>query len=242
MTVSQPSPRSVTWGFVRTTESVSIVVVWAGNRIVPPVSAWTLLALRNCNPDDPKLFDPSGHVTNAAPLFTPVPAMGKFMETRSAKGGLGLTEGPLAIIQQLGLPKDQTNALLQSVFEERRPITRMSEGHRQVAQQMAPLFAGIKGYYMGIQGPAPNPVPATFKGALAAREKFNQLFLPNYSSTCFAINTLLPPDNENRVLDFVGTILFQDCPKHPPSWESEHGRKRPPGCSVVWCRFDHVCS
>lgn len=210
MTVSQPSPRSVTWGFVRTTESVSIVVVWAGNRIVPPVSAWTRLALRNCNPDDPKLFDPSGHVTNAAPLFTPVPAMGKFMETRSAKDGLGLTEGPLAIIQQLGLPKDQTNALLQSVFEERRPITRMSEGHRQVAQQMAPLFAGIKGYYMGIQGPAPNPVPATFKGALAAREKFNQLFLPNYSPTCFAINTLLPPDNENRVLDFVGTILFQD--------------------------------
>ena len=66
----------------------------------------------------------------------------------------------------------------------------MSVGHRQVAEQMQPQFAKLKGYYVGMTADMWQNWRARLVGT-----GFNWAGIPeNYSPTSFLINTLLPPD------------------------------------------------
>ena len=38
---------------------------------------------------------------------------------------------------------------------------------------------------------------------------FNRAIPENYSPTSYLINTLLPPDNVNRTMDYVATIVIE---------------------------------
>jgi len=118
----------------------------------------------------------------------------------------GLADGPLLVIDAMKLPTEKRNKLLHSIFiENPEGLKKMSVGHRELAQSMAPKFARLESYYTGITGPFWKSWWARMLGT-----GFNFAGIPqNYSPTSYLINTLLPPDNKNRTMDYVATIVIQ---------------------------------
>jgi hypothetical protein len=81
----------------------------------------------------------------------------------------------------------------------------MSEGHRKVAEAMQPKFETLEDYYLGVSGG--NVLQRT--RARMIRGAFNVAVPENYSPTSYLLNTLLPPDNVNRTMDYVATIVIE---------------------------------
>lgn len=169
--------------------------------------AWALLALRNCDPaksaDD---FAKSGVPSCISPGFAPMEATGDYMTKRSRRSHAGLADGPLMVIDSMNLPKGPRETLLRSVFKENPGgLAKMSSGHRQVAEQMKPKFAPLESYYIGVSG---GGVIDRIKARAIART-FRLAVPENYSPTSYLIDSLLPSDNVNRTMDYVGTVVFE---------------------------------
>jgi hypothetical protein len=84
-------------------------------------------------------------------------------------------------------------------------MAKMSEGHKKVAEQMQPKFEKLKDYYLGASG---GGVVQRLRARLIS-SGFNRAIPENYSPTSYLINTLLPPDNVNRTMDYVATIVIE---------------------------------
>ena len=82
-------------------------------------------------------------------------------------------------------------------------MSKMSEGHRKVAQSMSPKFAPLEEYYVGVNG----SFTAGWKARMISNA-FNKAIPENYSPTSFLINTLLPSNNANRTMDYIATIMI----------------------------------
>jgi hypothetical protein len=117
-----------------------------------------------------------------------------------------LADGPLLVIDQMELSDDVRKPLIDSIFTENPAgLSKMSVGHRKVAEEMQPQFAKLKGYYVGMTGRMWQNWRARLIGT-----GFNWAGIAeNYSPTSFLINTLLPPDNNNRSMDYVATIFIE---------------------------------
>ncbi len=70
---------------------------------------------------------------------------------------------------------------------------------------MKPKFAPLEKYYMGVTG---GGFFAHIKARMIAKA-FRLAVPENYSPTSFIVNTLLPPDNANRTMDYVATIVLE---------------------------------
>ena len=81
----------------------------------------------------------------------------------------------------------------------------MSAGHKKVAEAMQPKFEKLKDYYLGVSG---GGVVQRLRARLIS-SGFNRAIPENYSPTSYLINTLLPPDNVNRTMDYVATIVIE---------------------------------
>jgi hypothetical protein len=80
----------------------------------------------------------------------------------------------------------------------------MSEGHREIAQAMQEKFATLETYYRSAASGAWLGLKAKMIGGAISRA------IPeNYSPASFLINTLLPPDNAYRTMDYVATIVME---------------------------------
>lgn len=164
--------------------------------------AWSLLSLRDCDPDQPDAFMADGVPACIHPIFTPLPMVGSLIGAKSTgTGTAGLSDGPLLTISAMGLSEKERNLLLNSVFLTiQKSDSKMSPGHRKVAEQMRPVFGKLQGLYRGI-----------FTGnaeALEIRKQFNAHMKNNYSPTSFIIQILLPKDHPARVMDYVGTVTY----------------------------------
>ena len=168
--------------------------------------AWSLLSLRNCDPTKSgDAFKGNGIPSCVKPAMRPMTATGNYITSRSTSSYSGLADGPLLVIDALKLPTAERNTALQSVFAENKAkMTKLSAGHKALAEQMQPKFAQLEKYYTGVFG---GPWQRT-RAYLIARE-FKKAIPENYSPTSFLINTLLPPDNANRTMDYVATILIE---------------------------------
>ncbi|MEI7528278.1 MAG: hypothetical protein WCK76_04980 [Elusimicrobiota bacterium] len=161
---------------------------------------WAVLALRNCDPADAAAFAGEGTPACVKPVFNPLPMLGDyFLDPKAPAARLGLSDGPLAVIDSMGLPEAQKQVFIGQVFEKKRVL---SPGHAAVAASLAPFFMKMEGYYSGIQTRDPK--------ALAIRDSFNGNVKPNYSPTSYLINALLPAGNEERKMDAVATVVFLD--------------------------------
>lgn len=161
---------------------------------------WALLALRDCDPARPEAFNGQGTPACVNPVFSPLPMLGEYFRDHGAPSSrLGLSDGPLAVIDSMGLPEPEKKRAIAQVFASN---TKMSPGHAAVAESMAPFFGQLKGYYEGIQDATPE--------ALQIMNSFNANVKPNYSPTGFLVNTLLPHDSRERKMDVVATIVFSD--------------------------------
>lgn len=169
--------------------------------------AWSLLALRGCDPATTADQFASGRTPSCVkPVMEPMEATGYAISRASRSAEIGLVDGPLTVIDGLNLPDSDKRALLESVFDENPDgIRKMSEGHRKVAQDMQAKFMRLKTYYTGMSvGGMMEKMRAR-----AIRTTFNVLVPENYSPTSFLVNTLLPPDNTHRTMDYVATIVIE---------------------------------
>jgi hypothetical protein len=69
---------------------------------------------------------------------------------------------------------------------------------------MSPKFIPLQQYYTG--------AGVGFYDSMKARlirSAVNRDVPDNYSPTSFLVNTLLPPGNVNRTMDYVATIVFE---------------------------------
>ena len=82
-------------------------------------------------------------------------------------------------------------------------MTRMSAGHRAVAEANSAELAGLLNYFlMADDGPSVQAIlDATEAGV-------NGKVLPNYSPAAYYINALM--NESDRQFDYVGTIVFTD--------------------------------
>ena len=170
--------------------------------------AWSLLALRQCDPNSQATADAfkgSSIPSCVKPIMTPMDATGSYIFSRSRSAYTGLADGPLLVVDSMKLPNDKEAELLNSVFVENpKVLSKMSVGHRQVAQQMKPNFSQLQTYYID----AATGGWGRWK-ARGIRFLSNRKVPDNYSPTSYLINTLLPPDNSNRTMDYVATVAIQ---------------------------------
>jgi hypothetical protein len=168
--------------------------------------AWSLLALRNCDPVKSADAFSGGRVPSCVKeIMTPMRATGNFTSLRTRGSYPGLAEGPLLVLDAMKLSNDKRIPLIESMFvDDPKIIAKMSEGHREVAQTMSPRFAPLQDYYKR----------ATAGGVQRATAYLNSAVIrnavpDNYSPTSYLINTLLPANNNYRTMDYVATVLFE---------------------------------
>ncbi len=169
--------------------------------------AWSVLALKGCDPaktaDD---FKGSRVPSCVKPPMTPLDAAGNTITSAGRTSRVGLADGPLTVIDGLKIPKSERDTLLQSVFVENpSKLSKMSEGHRKVAETMQPKFETLKDYYLGVSG---GTVVQRLRARLI-RSAFNRAVPENYSPTSYLLNTMLPANNVNRTMDYVATIVIE---------------------------------
>lgn len=168
--------------------------------------AWSLLALRDCDAsataDD---FKKAGMPSCIKPVMEPLRATGTYVDGGGNSSYAGLADGPLVIINAMGLPQEKENKLLQDVFVENpAKVAKLSPGHRAIADQMKSKFERLERYYLGISASGWRYWTARF-----TRMIFNWQVPQNYSPTSYLINTLLPPDHPDRKMDYVATIVIE---------------------------------
>jgi hypothetical protein len=168
---------------------------------------FSLLSLRNCDPvKDAAAFKGSRVPSCVKEPMEPMKATGNVLPLHGRNSYSGLADGPLLVLDQMELSDEARKPIIDSIFTENPSgLAKMSVGHRTVAEQMQPQFAKLKGYYVGMTGRMWQNWRARLVGT-----GFNWAGIPeNYSPTSFLINTLLPPDNKNRTMDYVATIYFE---------------------------------
>jgi hypothetical protein len=168
--------------------------------------AWSLLALRDCDPDKTgDAFKGGGVPSCVRPPMQPMRATGSYVTRKGRSAYTGLADGPYLVIDALHLPRAEQEKMLQSIFVENpKGLAKMSSGHRTVAKEMQPKFARLAAYYQSAASGSWLGLKAKVMGAA-----IGQTIPENYSPTSFLINTLLPPDSPNRTMDYVATIVFE---------------------------------
>ncbi len=156
--------------------------------------AWHMLALSSCSEQQIRDAGPEG-AECVDPLFEPMPLVS------TTQGYIGLAEGPLQNI--LIAPPADRQALVGKVFATGN-ANGLSSGHRAVAEQVAPLMAGLAQYY----GAKAQGAPAEMLNGAAAQLNAGVGNIGNYSPTAFLANATLPAGV--RALDYVATVVFVD--------------------------------
>jgi hypothetical protein len=164
--------------------------------------AWVLLALKDCSPSIHKNdFQDNGIPRCVSPSFKPLPALGDFLQSQNDADQAGLADGPVLMMQKLELSGADLAKTISDVFVA-SGTSRMSQGHRDVANEFAPLFAPLENYYKGHNSGAME--------ILGLKQIFNTKMNANYSPTAYMLNTLLPETNDHRAMDYVATLVFID--------------------------------
>jgi hypothetical protein len=168
--------------------------------------AWSLLALRQCDPAATgDQFKGSRVPSCVKPIMEPMHATGDYVFRKTKGSYSGLADGPLMVIDTMKLPAEKKTALVKGIFvDDKAKMSKLSSGHRDVAEAMQPRFEKLQTYYMGV-------VDGGWQQwrSRAMRLLFNRQVPDNYSPTSYLINTLLPPDNTYRTMDYVATIAIE---------------------------------
>ncbi len=168
--------------------------------------AWSVLAMRDCDATTTAdAFKKPGVPSCIKPVMSPLRATGNYVDRGGNGSYAGLADGPLLVINSMGLDREAEDKLLEDVFaEDPDSLAKLSPGHKALAEEMKPRFGPLEKYYLGISATGWRKYKARF-----ARFLFNWRVPQNYSPTSYLINTLLPPDHPDRKMDYVATIVIE---------------------------------
>lgn len=168
---------------------------------------WSLLSLRDCDPAKSDAdFKGSRVPACIKEPMEPMKATGNVLPNHGRNSYSGLADGPLLVLDQLQLSDEARKPIIDSIFADNPAgMSKMSVGHRKVAEEMQPRFERLKSYYVGMTGRMWQNWRARLIGT-----GFNWAGIAeNYSPTSYLVNTLLPPDNNNRSMDYVATVFIE---------------------------------
>ena len=167
---------------------------------------WSVLSLRDCDPAAGEAsFNGGGVPACVREPMKPMEATGDFIFKHNSGSYSGLADGPLLVVDSMKLPVAERKRLLESVFTESPGrLAKLSAGHKTLALSMQPKFAPLKEYYTGAGASFYQSIRARF-----IRSAVNRQVPDNYSPTSYLVNTLLPPDNVNRTMDYVATVVIE---------------------------------
>ncbi|HAH31348.1 MAG TPA: hypothetical protein DCL44_03430 [Elusimicrobia bacterium] len=187
-------------GFARIVGKVALGYKDEGVKIFCSEFVWALLSLKNCDlQKDAADFKAKGAPACISAPFNPMAVLGDyFLKTDSQPGHLGFFDGPLSVINSMGLPKEEKEVLIHTVFKKLRPKDTDSES----LYSEGPAFDRLEEYYAGVESKTP-AVAALING-------YNSKFERNYPPVAYLVNTLLPVNSPERVMDVVGTVVFSD--------------------------------
>jgi hypothetical protein len=169
--------------------------------------AWSMLALRNCDPDKTADDFKGSRVPSCVKEpMRPMKATGNVVPHHWRSSYSGLADGPLLVVDAMKLPAEEREKVLHSIFVDNpEGLKKMSVGHRTIAESMKPKFERLESYYTGITGRFYQSWWARLLGT-----GFNFAGIAeNYSPTSYLINTLLPENSKNRSMDYVATIVIE---------------------------------
>lgn len=165
--------------------------------------AWSLLALRNCPPNS--TFGGAKLPSCVSEPMKPMEATGNYMQKKLSRSSYaGLVDGPMLVIDSLGLPPAEREAAMKSVFVVNHDKTNMSDGHKTVAKAMQDNVPKLERYYVD----SGKTLLKSIRARMIAYGMRRQI-PDNYSPTSYLINTLLPSENSNRTMDYVATIVLE---------------------------------
>ena len=138
------------------------------------------------------------------PVMQPMRWTGDQLARRGRYSYAGLADGPLLVVDALRLPDADRNKMLQPIFVDNPgALARTSGGNRAMAQQF--LMAPVQRYYSDDGG----KLGLVFEKRMSGNAFDNTSTPENYTSTSFLINTLLPPSNANRTMDYIATVIIE---------------------------------
>jgi hypothetical protein len=158
--------------------------------------AWHMIALSGCTAEQIKNAPAEGASCVDEP-FAPM------LLVSSGTSGIGLAEGPLLSLQVA--PAAGREALVPNIFDVGSNSNALSSGHRAVAEQVAPLMAGLGQYY----GARAKGATVQQTAPVAAQLNAGVKNVGNYSPTAFLVNSM--QDASIRKLDYVATVVFTDA-------------------------------
>ena len=181
----------------QTVTELGKIILGAGTMDLPMYCsefAWHMLALSACSESEIRAAGPEGAAC-VKPVFAPMQL------AATDDSAAGLAEGPLVSI--LAAPAADRGALVRQIFVA-GDAGRLSSGHRAVAEQVAPLMAGLAQYYGARAQGASVDQTSSAAGQLNAGVHD----VPNYSPTAFLVNAIQPAGL--RKIDYVATVVFVD--------------------------------
>jgi hypothetical protein len=181
----------------QTVTELGKIILGAGTMDLPMYCsefALHMLALSACTESEIRSAGPEGAAC-VKPVFAPMQL------AATDAGSTGLAEGPLVSI--LAAPAADRGALVRQIFVA-GDAGRLSSGHRAVAEQVAPLMAGLSQYYAARAQGATVAQTSDAAGQLNAGVHD----VPNYSPTAFLVNAVQAAGL--RKIDYVATVVFVD--------------------------------
>ena len=152
--------------------------------------AWHMLALSNCTAAEIRSAPAEGAAC-VDEVFAPMPL------TATAATEVGMADGPL--ISLLALPEADRAPLVAGIFKTGN-AAKLSEGHRMVSEEVAPLMPPLQQLYDARAAGA--PIEATAPDATLLNTKVAN----NYSPTTFLVQSMAGA--ATRPFDYVVTIGF----------------------------------
>ena len=171
--------------------------------------AWSVLALRDCDPDtSADDFNAASVPQCIKPIMTPLPVTGHYLLSSATTQDIGVADGPMIAVDALNRPQDEADKLVDSMFDVApgSPFAKPTVGGEiGLAQSLKPQFDRLRPYYKAFLAGGLEGFLADIE-AIAIREAVPD----NYSPASFLINTLLPTDSDQRAMDYVVTVKFVD--------------------------------
>jgi hypothetical protein len=169
--------------------------------------AWTMLSLRDCNPDtSEKDFKKNKTPSCVSKFFEPMQMFGTGFTTKAGQEQYGMTDGIPMLIQQSGVDAQIANNLIDfavSGVDKPQNAKGLSSGHKGVATAMAPLIAQTNTYFKLALGLAGAPMEQTE----GMRNALNPASPRNYSPTGFSVHAAMPEIAQKK-LDYVVSIKY----------------------------------
>lgn len=172
--------------------------------------AWTILSLKDCNPDTQASSFKKGKTPSCvSEFFKPMQMFGSAFSggSTSDESLFGMTDGIPMLINQTGADPQTSMQLIDfSLPGVEREAKGLSNGHKGVASAMAPLIQQANGYFK-------LTLTRNAQQIDGARAQLNPASARNYSPTGFVVHAGMPDSIdgekvEQKKLDYVVTIKY----------------------------------